>query len=468
MPYPKYFVTYILSTHEAGSNMFWHAFLALSMKVDEKSSNNVEDAVGFYSTVPDSTVNPLIKWLKRLLGFKQDLQQSHGHLQKEKMRELDGPGLRGLTFEVTFEQYTHLKEAYTRAQQQEKKAIEEYNEVLRKQNKPVNGHTRWRLEQQMVRHGHEPRLYPFHLELGFNLWTKFGFTTSASRTCKTRALDLLLDAKIIDSALYAQLLSEPATQAFPRCSQIPIPPLQLISQGDRKQEKKFHNRTWENNNKLYFAHRPWLFTPNPAPQALATHSENYRVISEVINRLNTAEQRLLQKLSQTGIPSAQAEELRDLLLQLKNIRERFIASPDQQERMIADPHSDLANINAMINAALMSVNPERIHHSFLGRARENVAIRNISFGLIILAALPFATIAQFHFLLLVAANCLFLIWQSYKAFQIYAQETVMIKDYTAYRNRFYQLPTPAPSSPSALSSIAVDDGIGLSHAMVPN
>jgi hypothetical protein len=472
MSFPKYFVTYTLSTDEAGSNMFWHACLTFSEQASETAPIEVKDARGFYSTVPDSTVDPFIKWLKRLLGFKNDLQQSHGHIEREKIRDLDGPGLKGLTFEVPLAKYKNLTDAIKKAQRLEQEAVNEYNNILREQGKPANGHTRWLLEETMVRQRlRERRLYPFHLELGFN-WTgsKLGFTTEASRTCKNRALDLLLDADIIGSTIYSQLLSTPGTQAFPRCSNIPIPSLQLISAGDRIQQKTYHNRDWDHEGRLYFAHSPWLYTPTPSKQSIQNHMKKYRVINDVVKRLNDAETQLHRKLSTTSVLPIQAAEWRTQLVQLKKIRESLIANPSAQDRMIGTitmhRHSGKSNLQAKLNAALMSVNPEKINDTFLNRALHNIALRYTIYGLIILAALPYTPLSGVHLILVVSANCLFLGWQGYKAIQINLHEATMQKDYMANRYCFHQARVSPPPSPNSPSSQPVDETVERTNRIV--
>ncbi len=105
MPYPKFFVTYTLSNLEAGSNPFGHAFIIMSEQATQASTVQVKHSFGFYGTSPSSTTNPIIKFLKRILGFGIDLQDSHGYLKDEPLRELDGPGLSGISFLVSKEQY---------------------------------------------------------------------------------------------------------------------------------------------------------------------------------------------------------------------------------------------------------------------------------------------------------------------------------------------------------------------------
>lgn len=143
MSYPKYIVTYTVMTEEAGANPFWHASVLMSEQTDENAPIEVKHAFGFYSTYPSSTTNPIIKFLKNLLGFKIDLQDSHGHLENEKLRYLDAQGLRGISIEVSEDKYTVLLESFQNARRLEQEAIKEYNGLLTKEGMPVNGHTRF-------------------------------------------------------------------------------------------------------------------------------------------------------------------------------------------------------------------------------------------------------------------------------------------------------------------------------------
>lgn len=389
MTYPQYIVTYVVMTEEAGANPFWHASILMSEQQDAHAPIEVKDAFGFYSTYPSSTTNPVIHTLKTWLGFKIDLQDSHGHLEKEKIRFLDGQGLQGISFKVDKMKYDGLYTAYHRAKRLETEAVDEYNALLTLENKPVNGHYRWLKElEQTQQHQREPRLYPFHIDWSFS-WNprEFGFRTDMSYTCKNRALDLLHATNIITNDIHKQISGGRATRAFPRASDLTLAPIQLISTGARKKEKKHWNRAWENQNRLFWAQNPQLISDTPTTTDALKNQNHYHLIKNMLARINEMECLLHKQVAEYQAQSQRDEYYREScfqLEQLQKLRKRFIATGyNQTDRAL---NRNLYFAEKILNIARMSLTPEKANYSFLTYVLENAAFRSALIGLLILIA----------------------------------------------------------------------------------
>ncbi len=435
MSFPKYFITYTIMTEEAGANPFWHVSLLLSVQEAENKPVEVKDAFGFYSTFPSSTTNDFIKSLKTMLGFKVDLQDSHGHLEQEKMRFLNGQGLKGLSFEVEQTKYEALIREYNKAKKREEKAIKEYNKILIERGKKPNGHTRWLLEQEMLRNNpkQKQRLYPFHIEVGFNLnYDQFGFTTEASATCKSRALNLLRKTKIIDDDLYKQLSGDTRTGSCPRCGDVVIPDIQLISTGRPKKEKKFFNHVWKRNH-LYWTHHPRVYTPTVPERELTFQNKQYQVINNICKRMNDVELALTQKIAaykkegKKGIHYQQCNIQRERINQIKK---QFKANDYNQSwnSLI----SRVVFAEKLVNTAHMTLNADKVNYSFLQRAIENISLRYAMLGLLLVIASPLLLTGAVGLAATVAANC-FTGLQFYKAIQTEIKDRTMRNHYQEYQ-----------------------------------
>jgi len=240
--YPKYFVTYAVTNKEAESNIFGHASLIMSEQKSKAKPIEVIDAIGFYSNVKESsTQDRVIQTLKKWLGFKMDLQSVHGHIEHEQLRFLDGPGIEGITFETEKNKFAQLIELYTKAISDEETTIKERNKQIETDpifggTLPENAHSRKLLENALAKQeDREPLLKNFHVTMKFN-WNirKFGYTTENSYTCKTRALAFLHDTKIINDDIRSKIYGGQFKFAFPRFSELPLTPIQLVSTGELK------------------------------------------------------------------------------------------------------------------------------------------------------------------------------------------------------------------------------------------
>jgi hypothetical protein len=434
MTYPKYVVTYVVMTEEAGANPFWHASILMSEQQDANAPLEVKDAFGFYSTYPSSTTNPIIHTLKTWLGFKIDLQDSHGHLEQEKIRFLDGQGLQGISFEVDKKKYDGLYTAYHRAKQLENEAIEEYNALLSKEGKPVNGHYRWLKElEQINQHHREARLYPFHIDWSFS-WNpmQFGFTTDMSYTCKNRALDLLRRTDIITNDIHKQISGGRATRAFPRASNLTLTPIQLISTGDRKKEKKHWNRSWENKNHLFWAQKPKLISDVSTIADDLKNENHYGLIKNMLARINEMECLLHKQIAKHQELSQRDEHYRELcsqLEQLQRMRKRFIATAyNQTDRAL---NRNLYFAEKMLNIARMMLTPEKANYSFLAALLENAALRNAMIGLVFLVATANLLTGPIGILVSTGIS-LFAEYQLYKAVTEHHRFNTMQNDYSTY------------------------------------
>ena len=287
MSYPKYYATYCVMDGEAGANPFWHACLLLSTQESEKSPVQVIDSVGFYSQ-PSTTTNPFIKAYKYVLGFRVDLQDSHGILKQEYMRDLDGNGLHGVSFSATKEQFEQLKSLCTEKIKDEQKAIAELNLLLHNEGVWANGYTRFIKEKSLAElQERAPRLKPFHITMTLN---SNGFDSSDSYACKNYALDLLLETNIINEATKTDVLGHITTRAFPRFCGVELTPMRLVSTGEPEKEiskrtgRVFYNRKWGEKNKLLWATPVQENQPITRNELRATE-DRHQIIKNMLTRI---------------------------------------------------------------------------------------------------------------------------------------------------------------------------------------
>lgn len=375
MSFPKFYVTYSVMDADAGANPFGHAFLLFSKQENEHSPIEVVDSIGFYSQ-PSTTTNPIIKEIKSILRLESDLQDGHGELRHEAMRYLNGNGLRGLSFPLTQEQFTSLQANYKGSMEKEQEAINELNAELAARGIPATGYTRHIAEQEKAqREQRKPRLLPFHLTMKA---TMQGFDSSASYTCKNRAVDILLEEGIIDEALQKQLIASKAQHAFPRYHFIDLPPIRLISPGEPGEEQRskkgqvFHNHTWE-KNQLHWA-------TAILDQA---HNRDYDELKSILNRITKMEKVLYQIIDKPSDFSE--EELHQIKIQLKRVQNLtflFNKAPLNQGSKLQE---HLAKAEQVLNVAALTMEPRRINAPFLLRAYSSMAAQSSLVGLLITA-----------------------------------------------------------------------------------
>ena len=430
MSSPKYFVTYMLTTDEAGANPFWHSSLLMSEQSDENAEIEVKHAFGFYSSYPSSTTNPIINFLKNMLGFKIDLQDSHGHLETEKIRYMDGEGLRGISFEVSIEKYQQLLTDYQRAKQLEQEAIRDHTLSLLAKGLPVNGHTIWLEEQEWVRKSHAPRLFAFHIDwtLSLNCET-FGLCISPeASTCKTRAVQFLVDAGIIDDRFVTDILGK---HELPRWGKMDLPPLHFISSGERVREEKtgrdgqtkvYYNRSWENGNRLFWAHKPIIYDNESASiQTSPDQESEYRLIGHLLEKINDLEPLLLKKMEDHQTNERYYQQCETQIERLLQIKTLLHLNKHHQ----LDPHAAFKTLNV----AQMTLTPEKINHTFLDRAIENIALQHALLGLISIVATASLMSGAAAIAITICATA-YSGWQLYLAIQKELRIIEMMVDYT--------------------------------------
>lgn len=445
MSFPKYFVTYCVMDGEAGANPFWHASLILSTQKSPTGPIRVVDAVGFYSQ-PSTTTNPLIKAGKQLLGFKVDLQDSHGVLIHEKMRDIDGNGLRGVSFVTSKEQFEQLKLSYTKKMALEQQAIRELNQHLSNRGEVANAYTRHITEKSLAAlENREPRLKPFHITMSL---TRRGFDSTASHACKNYALNLLLENKIINENLRDQLNGGATAHAFPRFSS-KLKPIRLVSTGAPKMEvsqhsgRVFHNRTWE-NNRLYWATSLRLHHWNT--NELSTPQDPYPFVRNMLTRIRTVEMQLRHKISEFDEPSKRTHlrkhRLEHQLQRVQKLYNEFsIAFQNQQPHCLA---AKLLHAETTLNVATMTLTPNRVNYPFMMRLYESIAIRNslLSLLCLALAATFLSTIAGAVVISAAGLAAGHQLYGFFKEEQLYAR---MNTDYLAFHQTKAQNPTVTKS-----------------------
>ena len=432
MGFPKYYATYCVMDGEAGANPFWHASLVLSKQDRENAPIIVDDAIGFYSQ-PSTTTNPLHKVFKHILGFKVDLQDGHGILKKEDMRFLDGNGLHGITFTATEEQFTQLKSLYEQKMVLEKKAIEELNSYLIQQGMAANGHTRHVTEKALAASQHrDPRLTPFHFTMDI---TKNGLDSSASLTCKTYALNLLLEAGIIDTDKHNEISGGLMLRAFPRFSPS-IVPLQFVSTGAPKahtssKEKIYYNREW-GRNKLMWATQPLIQDKQLSKTDLVLSLKQHQLIKNMLTRVRTIEVMLLEKINKLEAPyhyKRRHVHLREQVARVQGLYDKFsLASENQLPSCLTEK---LWVAETTLNVASMSLTPERMNYPFILRAYESMAARHAMLSLLAMLML-IALISNPIGTVLITTAALSLGYQSYRFFKEEKQFARAHADYTAF------------------------------------
>ena len=323
-----YFVTYAVMSTEAGANPFWHAILLFSEQPTPASPIQVMDALGFYSESPSSSTNPIIRGLKHILGFKIDLQDGHGHLKKEEMRYLDGLGLYGISFNISQLKYNKIKKACHDAMSAEDVAIKQLNQRLFDEGRVANAHTRYMEEKALAEsEGRPSRLKPFHVTMRLT-WS--GFNTQESYTCKARALDFLLDSAIINQEIYNKITGGQTAHAFPRCSSLRLPLIQLVSTGEpeaqpsKRTGKMYYNRSWKHSNPLCWASTPRTLEDNVPSSEIKKRDSQDLERKNILLQTRKIELELLKKISTYDEKQKYNPHLIKLIIQLKRIQTIFL------------------------------------------------------------------------------------------------------------------------------------------------
>jgi hypothetical protein len=388
----RHYVSYCVMDTEAGANPFWHACLILSTQKHPEGPIHVDDAIGFYSQ-PSTTTNPLTKAAKHVLGFKIDLQDSHGVLKQEKMRDLDGNGLHEISFSITKEQYEALRASYKEQMAIEKKAIEELNKDLREAGLPENAYTRYIRERSLAeKENRPPRLKPFHIAMGL---TPKGLDSTKSHACKNAALESLVESQIIDEVLRERITGNKLEHAFPRFGQGKLlKPARLVSTGDpeahesQKSNKVYYNRSWE-KNRLYWATSPHLYhtnEPTTATPETNTTPDPYPYVKKMLTRVRHIETKLRHQICELESPPNIGQHKQHLLEQLQRVQGLYdLFSNAYENHLPKCLNEKLWRAETTLNVATMTMTPHRVNSSFMLRAYESIAVRHALLSLLCLA-----------------------------------------------------------------------------------
>ncbi|WP_173236450.1 hypothetical protein [Legionella antarctica] len=386
MSFPKYYVTYCVMDADAGANPFGHSCLIFSQQEND-TSIEVVDSVGFYSQ-PSTTTNPFLKGLKHVLGFNVDLQDGHGILKQEAMRNLDGDGLRGISFAVTPEQFAQTLQDYHQMMKTQEDVISELNLELTLKGIEPNGHTRYIAEKaKAAAEGRMPRLKPFHFTMKL---TMNGLDSSDSYTCKDNSLEVLTRNHIIPEKIRNQLISNRATTAFPRFSSLSLPPIRLISTGEpqktisRSTGNVYFNREWGTNS-LFWGSSIQV-TEQEALDEKRT-DDTYDLVAEVMHRIRDMEYLLRHRIEEVEVePELKEEHLSQLNVQLKRVQNlRYLFAYKNENQTYGSFNGQLLKADQVLNAAHISMNPDKINYSFLLKAYESILFHDAMMGLLVMA-----------------------------------------------------------------------------------
>ena len=389
-PDTQFWVSYCVMTEEAGASPFWHAFTLLSEQTNVDAPIEVKNSFGFYSEVendPDknSTTNPIIKGLKHILGFKMALQDVHGHIQKEEIRYLDGLGLRGISFKVTATQYHQLEQAYDDKMDKEKKAIERSNLSLNQKGIVPNSYTRLVEELALAKkEKRAPDLELFHVTMSYSL------NTELSSTCKTHALQLLLDIGIINEKEHRELLGGETAYAFPRYSGLELHPIQLVSTGEpqahasRRTSNMHYSRSFE-YNQLFWTHPPQVLGETLSQNEIRRRKNQQIMITNILSHLRAMEDSLRHAIAAFEKTQKDDTHLHDLEIQRDRIRDAFEFFPanacEQDEETLA---RNMLHAETRLNIAKMTLIADKVNYSFILRAYESIALRYALLSLVLL------------------------------------------------------------------------------------
>lgn len=447
MSYPRYFVTYTVMSDEAGANPFWHSLLILTEQQGPINPFQVKDVIGYYSQ-PSTTTNPIIGTLKDLLGFKIDLQDGHGRLMQEELRYLDATGLYGKSFEIEASKYEKLQELYKSAMKDEAEAIEELNDYLHQNHLPANGHTRFieelgraqakafKLKEESAEHSEikpEPRLKPFHVTMDYS------FKTNQSYTCKNRALDFLLESKIIESDMYQKLLGGEIQFAFPRCPQSSLHEFQLVSTGEpthhlsERTGKTHWSRSFDNGGALYWTMEPTAYEkPNLTKKEFRDNSNIHLAIKNILIHTRELEKSILRRMYQDVSASTEPYfvKLKKQLHRVQSVYEMFIANSINQGELTI--RAKLLTAETILNVAKIALTPQTANYPFLRRAFHNISLRYALLGLL-LAPIVSTVFTGIVSLTMTILTTLFFIKKLGEFIQTEIKEAAMRQDYNNYR-----------------------------------
>lgn len=373
---------------DAGASPFGHASLIYSKQEQEYGPIEVVDSMGYYSQ-PSTSTNPVIKYGKLALGLGVDLQDGHGVHKQEAMRYLNlENGLKGISFPATKQQFEDCLQEYRDIVILEERVIKELDDELVAKNITPNGQTRFQLEKEKAAaEMREPRLKPFHITMDMN---QHGFDSSASYTCKDRALALLENQKIITNDIKERILSSRTEKAFPRFSALALYPIRLLVTGSlvpqvsKSKQVTYYNPEW-NHNHLYWVSP--LVTLDKTSIGVAEsneQAERYHTVTFMLRRIARMEARLHKKIDSLRAQDNKPDNLKELELHLarvealnelfSNIYDNNIPEKLQEQRSKA---------NKVLRCANAALHPEKLSQTYRQSKEGHSSDRNILLGITI-------------------------------------------------------------------------------------
>jgi hypothetical protein len=241
----------------------------------------------------------------------------------------------------------------------EKEAIAELNAELSAKGSPANGHTRYLAEKEKAEtEQRSARLQPFHVTMTTTLK---GFNSSASYTCKDRALDFLSDEGIIDVALRKELEGGHAQQAFPRFHSIPLAPIRLVTTGEPAEHRSskgqiFHNPTWEKNS-LFWA------TPPEELSKMGAETQDCQKLGAILDKIAKTTNELYQMIDKPE--ELNEHELYQFKFQLKQVQKLsgLFIKPQLNHGPTLQEH--VLQAEKVLSAAILTIEQHKINASFL-------------------------------------------------------------------------------------------------------
>lgn len=232
------------------ANPFWHMGALLSRTCEPSGRLQATHAWGFYPaglSAPDSAYTYVTTMIKKSLGFHFDLQGSYGILKEEEMRFLDqGYGLRGISIEISHEQYQKFKQICRAEIEQQNLAIAEGKEKLKGAGEKVNFVNIFENEKyEAFENTRNSRLNRFDFQVSINAqdifnaeksWEAFlRESVSLSYTCNTFTLDLFRRINIPEKYL-AEISLQGTSTVLPRFA-CDMEEIFLHSVGSRKKHE---------------------------------------------------------------------------------------------------------------------------------------------------------------------------------------------------------------------------------------
>ncbi len=327
MAYPKYIISYLTMDTQVGSNIIWHAALGLSICRGPDQPFEMIDCYGFYSQ-KSSTTHPVLKLIKSCFGIGFDLSGTHGVLKREELRYLDkGIGLKGLSFDVSREQFELLIKLCQDEMAIEQQAIEEIDKLLVSQGTPkeaITAYQRYMTELLLAdSEGRDSRFSQFNLDVAMGC----GLSTANSHTCKSHAIGLL--AKIgIDEVYIDSLQQDKLAFALPRFSGDLLTPMQLYSVGPKQSHTSKRTgittlfRQWTAGDHYDGAEHQVVDTATKLywtrpPEYVITEDEDFDALLSIDGQLCKRANKYISQLQQietvllTSDTASEAQEIRD-------------------------------------------------------------------------------------------------------------------------------------------------------------